>query len=495
MKYLKYLLFLFIVFITPNVLAYDYDVTNSITAPTGPSTAGRYLGLEIYNSGLQNSYSVNTRYNGTLSEIIFNLPLPSTAGQCFATNMDYTITMEMATSDWRNHFATPFVSWYSGGDNWKSSNVTFVSMKKIYFKFKIPSTETSCTDFVYVRLRSPSVSSTAFTGTTNWNLSKVTLTDGFSSSGGSGGGSGGGSNVDPNQNVIDNANENTENIIDNNNTNTDKVIDNQNKLLGDCLKNLMNDNIILSLLNVTQQGNTFTQIQADSSLTLQLMAQSWNNSSYVDILDRTQITSTGDYRLSFTKTSDFNIVVFKLNGLTIDTGVRLDVSSLENGKTYYLSSTFRNITQGSIKFSINTLYDVNSTDYLAWDVEYCKSKIDSTNDILSNPNIDSGLGSDFFNNFSSQDFGLSQIITLPLTTIQSLANTSCVSLNIPIPFTNSTIPLPCMTQVYQTYIPTIFNIWQVVSFGIIAYFICIDIVHLVKGFKDPDSDKVEVLDL
>ena len=144
MKYLIYLLFLFIIFIAPNVFAYDYDVTNTITAPTGPSTVGRYLGLEIYNSGLQNNYSVNTRYNGTLSEIVYNLPLPINAGQCFTTNMDYTITMEMATSDWRNHFSTPFVSWYSGGTNWSTGNIVFVSMKKIYFTFKIPSTETSC---------------------------------------------------------------------------------------------------------------------------------------------------------------------------------------------------------------------------------------------------------------------------------------------------------------------------------------------------------------
>lgn len=128
-------------------------------------------------------------------------------------------------------------------------------------------------------------------------------------------------------------------------------------------------------------------------------------------------------------------------------------------------------------------------------------KLDDVNDNLSDINdsiidssIDDDLGQDFFDNFTDNDFGLSQIITIPLSTIQQLTSTSCVTINVPIPFTNKTVGLPCLTAIYQKF-PTLFNLWQVVSFGLIAYFIAIDIFHIVKGFKDPESDKVEVLDL
>ena len=468
MKYLKYLLFLFIVFITPNVFAYDYDVTNSITAPSGPATGGRYLGLEISNSGLQNNYSVNTRYNGTLSEIVYNLPLPANAGQCFTTNMYYTITMEMATSDWRNHFATPFIADGSTGTNWNSGNVVFVSMKKIYFKFKIPSTATTCYDFVYVRLRSPSVSNTAFTGTSNWNLSKITLSDSYSSSGGSGSSSGGssgtGSSINNNTLSCTNGLTLTSTTYQGSNANiTNSYINSSGNLVSNSSYNVIN--------NIPIKPNTNYQIK--------------------------KTTSTGDvpsYCLSSTTSSYGSCTAYNTRStLAFNSGNNSYLSfSIRRDETIYLSYCASSIEiDNQNTQNIIDNQNQNTTDI----IDNANQNTQNIIDNVTNSNIDNGLGSDFFNNFSSQDFGLSQIITLPLTTIQSLANTSCVSLNIPIPFTNSTIPLPCMTQVYQTYIPTIFSIWQVVSFGIIAYFICIDIVHLVKGFKDPDSDKVEVLDL
>ena len=119
--------------------------------------------------------------------------------------------------------------------------------------------------------------------------------------------------------------------------------------------------------------------------------------------------------------------------------------------------------------------------------------MDELNDTIKDDNVDDKTG--FFTGFSNDDHGLASIITIPLTTIQQLTNTSCVALSVPIPFTNRNISLPCMTEVYQQHIPTIFNLWQIVSFGIIAYLICIDIFKMVKGFKDPNEDKVEVLDL
>lgn len=134
--------------------------------------------------------------------------------------------------------------------------------------------------------------------------------------------------------------------------------------------------------------------------------------------------------------------------------------------------------------------------------QVCVSKLDdqtnainNINDSINNSNVESGTGSSFFNDFSSNDFGLSSIITIPLNTIQSLTSKSCLPLQVPIPFTNSNLTLPCMTEIYEQRFGTVYNLWKIVSFGIVAYLIAIDIFHIVKGFKDPESDKVEVLDL
>lgn len=121
---------------------------------------------------------------------------------------------------------------------------------------------------------------------------------------------------------------------------------------------------------------------------------------------------------------------------------------------------------------------------------------EKANDIMSDDNIDDGLGFDFFNDFNDDNFGLASIITLPLTTIQSLSSSQCVALELPIPFTNgSSISLPCMAEIYQSKASGIYNLWQVVCYGLIGYWIGTDIFHMVKGFKDPDTDKVEVVDL
>lgn len=511
MKKYLFLLFFFIIFLCPNAFAYTYDVTNDITSPRGgASTGGRYLALEIYNTGSQNVYSVNTRYNGTLSNIEFNLPLPAAADECFTTNMEYTITMEMATSDWRNHFARPYVGADSSSTNWATSNITFVSQKKIYFKFKIPAEESLCYGFVYVRLNSTSVSSTAFTGVTNWNLSKVSLSDQYSSSGG---GSSGGSSTpptptpNPNQNIIDNSNENTNNIIENNNQNTQQIIDNQNELLGNTCSNLFD-----SLMPTTTYCGITATKNNDGTYTFNgtanCNADFRLNQSTRNGVDNLITLDSGSYVLSTGSPIPNNISWVVMQNNT------WDILANQSGNTSSVNFTLNSSTSNIFIY----FYVRNGTTLNNYVVKpilvkgtsiipYCKkgttsSKLDDTNnainnvnDSINNDNVDSGVGSDFFEDFEDNDFGLSSIITIPLNTIQSLTSKSCVALNVPIPFTNSTVPLPCMTEVYQQNVPTIYNLWKIVSFGIIAYFIAIDIFHMVKGFKDPESDKVEVLDL
>lgn len=103
--------------------------------------------------------------------------------------------------------------------------------------------------------------------------------------------------------------------------------------------------------------------------------------------------------------------------------------------------------------------------------------------------------SGFFNDFNNDDYGLSDIITMPLTFIQGLSNNTCNSLNIPLPFVNQNVELPCMTSIYQNYFGDFLNLYQTITTGFISYWVCINIFRLVQGFKNPDNDEIEVMEL
>lgn len=125
------------------------------------------------------------------------------------------------------------------------------------------------------------------------------------------------------------------------------------------------------------------------------------------------------------------------------------------------------------------------------------NSINDINDSLNDSNISDSQtqGSSFFNNFSSSDFGLSDIITLPLSTIQSITSSSCSPLTLNIPFINQSLTLPCMYTIYSTYFGNFLTIYQTITFGFISYWVCVKIYALVKDFKNPDHDEIEVLDL
>lgn len=131
-------------------------------------------------------------------------------------------------------------------------------------------------------------------------------------------------------------------------------------------------------------------------------------------------------------------------------------------------------------------------------------KLDETNKELGdiNDNITSTDTSDaedkangFFSNFDDNDYGLSDVITMPLNVIKNITSTSCTPLVLPIPFVNTDVTLPCMNTIYSQFFGNILTIYQTITTGMIGYWVCINIFAMVKGFKDPDSDNVEVMEL
>lgn len=103
---------------------------------------------------------------------------------------------------------------------------------------------------------------------------------------------------------------------------------------------------------------------------------------------------------------------------------------------------------------------------------------------------------DFFSGFETDTFGLTSIITAPLNLIGSITSSSCSPLGLKVPFVeNSTLNLPCMSTIYQKHFGSFLSVYQTITFGIIAYWVCVRVFALVKDFKNPDHDEIEVLDL
>ena len=103
--------------------------------------------------------------------------------------------------------------------------------------------------------------------------------------------------------------------------------------------------------------------------------------------------------------------------------------------------------------------------------------------------------SGFFEGFTTDTFGLTSIITSPLNLIKSITSKTCSPLTLQVPFVNKTMELPCMSTIYNEHFGTFLTIYQTITFGIISYWVCVRIFALVKDFKNPEHDEIEVIDL
>lgn len=120
-----------------------------------------------------------------------------------------------------------------------------------------------------------------------------------------------------------------------------------------------------------------------------------------------------------------------------------------------------------------------------------------TNDLIKDDNV-SGAESkvnELINNSAFQDnSGIQAIINAPLNFINGLTNV-CSPISLTIPFINANVTIPCIKQELTTHVPTIVPVLSTAINGFIIYRILLDLVFIVKNSRNPDDDRIEVLDL
>lgn len=301
------------------------------------------------------------------------------------------------------------------------------------------------------------------------------------------------------QAIINNQTNNTQNIINNNNNNTQQIIDNQNEMLGTKCSNLLNPTLTSS---TTHRGITYSPVFRDGKVS--------------------------GYSVNGTRTSGSNSYV-KIGNLSIESGTTVKIRAtngvgfqLWNASTdsaignssgvYYDSYTFTD-NYSNVDFYIYTSLDSVSNG--SFDIMVSKetttwclygsysSKLDDTtnaindvNNSINNDNVDSATNkaTSFFNNFTDNDHGLSSIITMPLNSIRLMLSDNCVA-----PHTiykGKTISLPCGDILWsRPGANALKDFLNVVYGGFICYYLIRSFFMWVNRFKDPDNDKIEVIDL
>lgn len=119
-------------------------------------------------------------------------------------------------------------------------------------------------------------------------------------------------------------------------------------------------------------------------------------------------------------------------------------------------------------------------------------KLEDLNKNLKSDEIDDNSG--FFSNFSSSDHGLAGIITSPLRAINKLTSVcQSVSFNV----LDEPIELPCGDTLFwnKEGVQSFKLIWNILVGGPILFLLLKKLFKVVENLKNPDDDRIEVLDL
>lgn len=274
--------------------------------------------------------------------------------------------------------------------------------------------------------------------------------------------------------IINNDNANTQNIINNNNQNTQQIID---------------------------SSASNTQALIDSNRACYSIKYDINNSTLHGYLsNQGAVVDSDNWRIT--------------NWIDIKEGDKLVVTSATTNSIasgcFYTSSksliSCKSLTQlplGEITVPSNAKYFRGSiqvtTEKPVYAIERCTNgqqavtdSITGLDDTINDSDIDNSDAVDFFSNFNDNTHGLSGIISAPLVAINSMLDNQCTPQTAT--WKGQTISIDCGYDFWNR-LSTFKQFLNVALDGLICYRILVKLFKLIESIKNPEDDRVEVMDL
>ena len=388
--------------------------------------------------------NVGSRISGKTKYINFYL------SQNIVLNYTYTIRINFLADDLQPYFSLNHVKEISVCNSSSCSNSSIISIKKqnnngFSTWVELTFNPTQLGNVIGVTLGDNSGS--FITGETFFGISSVQL-----------------ESKNANQDVIDNATNNTNNIINNNNSNTESII-NSNKETQEVIKDQFN--------TCRDSVNLFSSLLFDKS-GIYALFELKNNTSYTLSLKLKQGKSipSGLYFGFSVGQYDSTNIPKRLS--IIGNGAFTDKALNENG-TYYQTlndnSIYKYVYFYPKNINIEDYFDVMLTesstllDYEPYGDQICTNKLDEQN--KTSKGIFGKL-KDLFNWLTNDDDAdvssagdvagwlpagpIDSIINLPLTmlnNINSSLNKTCSPLEVNLPYVNKTVEIPCLNTIFN----------------------------------------------
>lgn len=144
--------------------------------------------------------------------------------------------------------------------------------------------------------------------------------------------------------------------------------------------------------------------------------------------------------------------------------------------------------------SISNLLD--PVEYTAFFLCVSQSTVDLISDTLSFLFIpDPQDIAEHLKSFNTQSSGVTAIISAPISIINTMVFSQCSAINLPLPFVNKSMDLPCMTPIYQQRFGVFFTMYQLIASGVISYWLLVRYLTRYKHLYNPKDNKIDVVDL
>lgn len=259
------------------------------------------------------------------------------------------------------------------------------------------------------------------------------------------------------------------------------------------------DNVDLEYNSNTITGNYFDTSKTILTLTIRNNS-AWSNCENVSSSSQVTYMNNRPYNTGYdtfkcpvsvgtTSITDFTISYYSNIQAIAYIGINPNFQFLTSSGNSIVSE--QQATTQAINNLNNTQQQTNNK------IDETNNKLQETNDTLNSTDTTEAESEaeDLFTNFETSDYGLSGIITAPLNLIESLVSKNCTPLKLPLPFVDEDLTLPCLSSIYRDNFNIFLVLYQTIISALIGYKICVEVFFMVKGFKDPGEDKIEVLDL